>query len=245
MAGGLGASKENNNLENNDRTFPEKPRLPFVASRHFTMPPRTNAKKAKAEANAEDKANAKIQAEADENKPSFDVDESVAAAVLARVSSPRDRLALACVSSVWKNAVTSEGAWGTCDLVLDGELGKRLTDERFERLLCYCGDVKHFEVRDAPEEFEGNFLSDEGIAAKFASLESFKLTNCSGVDCTRVVDFMKAIGMAARPKEKRLRCLHLAGCVLAEMEFTDIETLRSASRPTKTTCFSNRTERAL
>ena len=150
MAGGLGASKENNNLENNDRTFPEKPRLPFVASRHFTMPPRTNAKKAKAEANAEDKANAEIQAEADDTMPSFDVDESVAAAVLAHVSSPRDRLALACVSSVWKNAVTSEGAWGTCDLVLDGELGKRLTDERFGRLLSYCGDVKHLEVCDAP-----------------------------------------------------------------------------------------------
>ena len=190
------------------------------------MPPRTNAKKAKAEANAEDKANAKIQAEADDTMPSFDVDESVAAAVLAHVSSPRDRLALACVSSVWKNAVTSEGAWGTCDLVLDGELGKRLTDERFGRLLCYCGDVKHLEVCDAPAaEFEGNFLSDEGIAAKFASLESFKLTNCSGVDCTWVADFMEAIGMPARPKDKRLRCLHLAGCVLAEMEFYHIETL--------------------
>ena len=197
-----------------------------LPSRHFTMPPRTNAKKAKAEANAEGKANAKIQAEAVDTMPSFDVDESVAAAVLAHVSSPRDRLALACVSSVWKNAVTSEGAWGTCDLVLDGELGKRLTDERFGRLLCYCGDVKHLEVCDAPAaEFEGNFLSDEGIAAKFASLESFKLTNCSGVDCTWVVDFMEAIGMPARPKDKRLRCLHLAGCVLAEMEFYHIETL--------------------
>ena len=90
MAGGLGASKENNNLENNDRTFPEKPRLPFVASRHFTMPPRTNAKKAKAEANAEDKANAKIQAEADDTMPSFDVDESVAAAVHASRSASGD-----------------------------------------------------------------------------------------------------------------------------------------------------------
>lgn len=190
------------------------------------MPPCTNAKKAKAEANAEDKANAEIQAEADDTMPSFDVDESVAAAVLAHVSSPRDRLALACVSPVWKNAVTSEGAWGTCDLVLDGELGKRLTDERFGRLLCYCGDVKHLEVCDAPAaEFEGNFLSDEGIPAKFASLESFKLTNCSGVDCTRVVDFMKAIDMTARPKDKRLRCLHLAGCVVAEMEFYHIHTL--------------------
>ena len=130
----------------------------------------------------------------------------------------------ACLKS-GRTPSTSEGAWGTCDLVLDGELGKRLTDERFERLLCYCGDIKHLEVRDAPLSFVGNFLSDEGIAAKFASLESFKLTNCSGVDCTWVIDSAEAIGMPARPKDKRLRCLHLAGCVLAEMEFYHIETL--------------------
>ena len=48
------------------------------------MPPRTNAKKAKARAKAKAKAKAKVQAEADENKPSFDVDESVAAAFLGR-----------------------------------------------------------------------------------------------------------------------------------------------------------------
>ena len=222
MARGLGASKENNDLGNN-----EKPRLLFerrigpLASRprHFTMPPRTNAKKAKKKAKAKAKANAEVQAEADDTKPSFDVDESVAAAVLTHVSSPRDRLALAGVSSVWKNAVTSEGAWGTCDLVLDSELGKRLTDERFGRLLYYCGDIKHLEVCDAPAaKFVGNFLFDEGIAAKFASLESFKLTNCPGVDCARVVDFMNAIGMTARPKDKRLRYLHLAGCNVAGLQ---------------------------
>ena len=171
------------------------------------MPPQTRAR-----AKAKAKAKAKVQAEADENKPSFDVDESVAAAVLEKVTSTRDRVALACVSQVWKNAVTSEGAWGTCDLVLDGELGKRLTDERFERLLCYCGDIKHLEVRDAPLSFVGNFLSGEGIAAKFASLESFKLTNCPGVNVSDVAEFMSLIGMEARPEEKRLRCLRVAEC---------------------------------
>ena len=188
------------------------------------MPPRTNAKKAKARAKAKAKAKAKVQAEADENKPSFDVDESVAAAVLEKVTSTRDRLALACVSQVWKNAVTSEGAWGTCDLVLDGELGERLTDERFERLLCYCGDIKHLEVRDAPLSFVGNFLSGEGIAAKFASLESFKLTNCPGVNVSDVAEFMSLIGMEARPEEKRLRCLRLARCCVSDP--LDINTLQ-------------------
>jgi hypothetical protein len=193
------------------------------------MPPRTNAKRAKARA----KAKAKVQAEVDENKPSFDVDESVAAAVLARVESPRDRLALACVSRVWRRAAATPGAWGTCDLVLDGELGERLTDERFERLLCYCGNIKHLEVRDAPLSFVGNFLwlrrrrrrrRRSLLAAKFASLESFKLTNCPGVNVSDVADFMRLIGMEARPEEKRLRCLRLAGCCVSDP--LDINTLQ-------------------
>ena len=67
------------------------------------------------------------------------------------------------------------GVWGTCDLVLDGELGEKVTDERFERLMLYCGDVKHLEVRDAPEGFEGVYLSGlngpaGSLAARFASL---------------------------------------------------------------------------
>ena len=45
------------------------------------MRPRTNAKKVKSRAKAKAKAKAKVQAEADENKPTFAVDESVAAAV--------------------------------------------------------------------------------------------------------------------------------------------------------------------
>ena len=73
--------------------------------------------------------------------------------------------------------------WGTCDLVLDGELGEKVTDERFERLMLYCGDVKHLEVRDAPEGFEGVYLSGlngpaGSLAAKFASLTTVVLTGC-------------------------------------------------------------------
>ena len=51
------------------------------------MRPRTNAKKVKSRAKAKAKAKAKVQAEADENKPTFDVDESVAAAVPAKSTS--------------------------------------------------------------------------------------------------------------------------------------------------------------
>jgi len=82
----------------------------------------------------------------DWTKPTFDVDESVAAAVFAHVTNARDRLALASVSRVWRNVATTDGCWGTCDLVLDGELGKKITDERFTRMIRYCGDVKRLEI---------------------------------------------------------------------------------------------------
>ena len=153
-------------------------------------------------------------------RPTLDVDESVAAAVLARVESPRDRLALACVSRVWRRASATAGAWGvwgTCDLVLDGELVEKVTDERFGRLMLYCGDVKHLEVRDAPEGFEGVFLS--GLyAAKFASLTTVVLTGCESVDGAHIVDLMREIGMTSRPKKDRLRRLHLAGCQVDDYE---------------------------
>ena len=154
-------------------------------------------------------------------RPSFDVDESVAAAVLARVESPRDRLALACVSRVWRRAAATPGAWGTCDLVLDGELGMKVTDERFERLMLYCGDVKHLEVRDAPEGFEGVYFNSRpprSLAAKFASLTTVVLTGCESVDGAHIVDLMMAIGMTSRPKKDRLRRLHLAGCQVDDDE---------------------------
>ena len=152
-------------------------------------------------------------------RPSFDVDESVAAAVLARVESPRDRLALACVSRVWRRVAATPGAWGTCDLVLDGELGENVTDERFERLMLYCGDVKHLEVRNAWMDFTGPRVS---LAAKFASLTTVVLTGCESVDGASIVELMKEIGMTTRRKKDRLRRLHLAGCMVYD---TDLRTL--------------------
>ena len=157
-------------------------------------------------------------------RPTFDVHESVAAAVLARVSCPRDRLALACVSRMWRRAAATAGAWGTCDLVLKGELGEKVTDERFERLMLYCGDVKHLEVR-APGGFKGWFFDGwtRGFsAAKFAVLTAVVLTGCQGVDGARIVKLMLAIGMTNRPKKDRLRRLHVDGC---QVEIDDLATL--------------------
>ena len=179
-------------------------------------------------------------------RPTLDVDESVAAAVLARVESPRDRLALACVSRVWRRASATAGAWGvwgTCDLVLDGELGEKVTDERFERLMLYCGDVKHLEVRDAPEGFEGVYLSGlngpaGSLAAKFASLTTVVLTGCESVDGAHIVDLMRAIGMTSRPKKDRLRRLHLAGCQVDDDEVATLsECVRLGRLENYAACF--------
>jgi len=166
-------------------------------------------------------------------RPTLDVDESVAAAVLARVESPRDRLALACVSRVWRRAAATPGAWGTCDLVLDGELGEKVTDERFERLMLYCGDVKHLEVCDAPEGFEGVYFNSRpprSLAVKFASLTTVVLTDCESVDGASIVELMKAIGMLARPKKDRLRRLHVLGCALGDDEVATLSDCVSLGR---------------
>ena len=193
-----------------------------------------HAPQTRARAKAKAKAKAKVQAEADENKPSFDVDESAAAAVLEKVTSTRDRVALACVSQVWKNAVTSEGAWGTCDLVLDGELGKRLTDERFERLLCYCGDIKHLEVRDAPFRSLETF-SPAKVSPQFRLSESFKLTNCPRVNVSDVAEFMSLIGMEARLKRSVFGvCASPRCCSESYQDVVDsISLSRSVLRSTK------------
>jgi len=176
------------------------------------MPPRVNAKKAK-----KARARAKTNASVDVEKSAFDAHESVAAAVLAHVSSVRDRLALACVSRAWRKVVTSEGAWGTCDLVLDSELGRRLTDKRFLRLLRYCGEVKRLEVRDAPATFKAeafHFRHLKSVLPKFSpSLTDVRLTGCSGVTGERVFNFLGVPGfLLDKPKERRLQSLHLAGC---------------------------------
>ena len=138
-------------------------------------------------------------------------------------TSTRDRLALACVSRVWRKVATSEESWGTCDLVLDGELGKKITDDRFARLLRYCGDGKHLEIRDAPESFEGGWLTfDETyFLVKFASLETLKLINCPGLNDTDILGFLQDIGMPDHPKDKRLRYLRLAGCEIERVELDE------------------------
>tara|TARA_B110000977_G_scaffold175235_1_gene229783 strand:+ start:5075 stop:6493 length:1419 start_codon:yes stop_codon:yes gene_type:complete len=170
----------------------------------------------------------KVEADITSNNGTFDVGESVAAAVFSHVTSTRDRLALSCVSRVWRKVVATEGSWGACDLVIDPELGKRLTNDRFVNLIRRCGDVKHLEVRDAdglafgiPSASPCLFSPGSSLANTFASLETVKVTNCSNMSSSGILAFMKAVGMLDRPKEKRLRCLRLAGCDMHEAGHLD------------------------
>ena len=166
------------------------------------------------------------QVDANDLTPTFDVDESVAAAVFAHVKNTRDRLALATVSRTWRKVATSDGGWGSCDVVLDGELGQKITDERLHRILRCCRDVKHLEIRDAPRSFAGTGLWNLGGFAiahelAFTSLETLKFINCTGVSDFTVLEFLRDIGMPDRPKDTRLRCLRLAGCVIDDSNQLD------------------------
>ena len=141
--------------------------------------------------------------------PTFDVDESVATAVLSHVKSTRDRLALACSSRVWRQAAASEGSWGTCDLVIDGNLSLKIKDARLERLLRYCGGVRNLDIRDAGASLEAKCLYKPSLATKFQNLENVKFINCLFVSCLTVACFLQAIGVRDRPKDTRLRRLRL------------------------------------
>ena len=99
---------------------------------------------------------------AEDSAVAFEPDESIGAAVLAHVHDVRDRLALACVSREWRRVAATEGSWGVAhdELVMKGELAKRLTDERLERLMRYYGRLKRVELRGFPPTFTGTFMTE-------------------------------------------------------------------------------------
>jgi len=130
----------------------------------------------------------------------FNVDESVAAAVFAHVTDTRDRLALTCVSRVWRKVASSEGCWGTHDdLYIYDE---KITDDRLERLNRYCADVKCLEIWVVPASFKGRCLFKETLAKKFASLETLMIQSCPGLRCQTITRFLQLIGMHDRPKDE-------------------------------------------
>jgi len=80
----------------------------------------------------------------------LEVDESIASLIVARLPDIRDRLALACVSKVWRLAAGSPGCWGLHNdsLVVEGALAEKLpidaagapaANTRVWQLMSYAG----------------------------------------------------------------------------------------------------------
>ena len=80
----------------------------------------------------------------------LEVDESIASLIVARLPDIRDRLALACVSKVWRLAAGSPGCWGLHNdsLVVEGALAEKLSIDtagapaaktRVWQLMSYAG----------------------------------------------------------------------------------------------------------
>ena len=78
----------------------------------------------------------------------LEVDESVASLIVAHLPDIRDRLALACVSKVWRSAAGSPGCWGLHhdSLVVEGAVAERLcpnfklVTRNLRQLILYVGD---------------------------------------------------------------------------------------------------------
>ena len=70
---------------------------------------------------------------------SFEPDEHLATLVLRQVGDVRDRLALECVSRVWRAAGQIPGVWQSQNLILTGALAARLTDARVRQVLRRAG----------------------------------------------------------------------------------------------------------
>jgi len=90
---------------------------------------------------------------------SFDPDDHLATLVLRHVGEVRDRLALECVSRVWRRVGRITGGWGRQDLTVSGALAARLTNARFVQLLRRAGpNVRSIVVNDASASFTGTGL---------------------------------------------------------------------------------------
>ena len=68
---------------------------------------------------------------------SFEPNEHLATLVLRHVVEVRDRLALECVSRVWRAAGRIPGVWQSQELTLTGDIAARLTNARFCRAGAY------------------------------------------------------------------------------------------------------------
>ena len=156
----------------------------------------------------------------------LEVDESVASLIVAHLPDIRDRLALACVSKVWRSAAGSPGCWGLYhdSLVVEGAVAERLSNELFapnlKQLIVYAGD----ELRVL--EIHSSALCGLPIVRYvvplpriqplcFSFLQVLDLRGCKALSViTDVSYFLAGADIHMRPKENRLDRLMLSGCKL-------------------------------
>ena len=173
---------------------------------------------------------------------SFEPDEHLATLVLRHVGGVRDRLALECVSRVWRAVGQIPGVWQVQDLSMSGDLATRLTDARVCQVLRRAGpNLRSLVLNDAPVAFTGEGLrsyaalvlhalaggapSAPGGAEEhllptpaprpnpaFARLQSLDLSRCPGVTGRVVFELLTQLRIHKAPKAARLQRLALAGC---------------------------------
>ena len=113
-----------------------------------------------------------------------DVDESVASAIVAHVPDIRDRLALGCVSIVWRVAGSSPGCWQLAPFPLHIEppLANKLTDDAFRQLMLYAGTaLTSIYVNGAPSTFKFAWKRLYQALKPLLNLRALTINYCEGV----------------------------------------------------------------
>ena len=179
-----------------------------------------------------------------EHGASFEPDEHIATLILGHVGDLRDRLALECVSRVWRRVGQIPGVWQSQDLTLSRTNNHGLFrsawqvtgdthDARVERLLRRAGpDLRSLVVNDAPANFNGKGLLlayaalTDGLPTAatpvFVRLLTLDLSGCPGVTGRVVLDLLRQLRMHEAPEEERLQRLTLAGCDVNNSEMAQL-----------------------
>ena len=174
-------------------------------------------------------------------KARVDVDESVASAIVAHVPDIRDRLALGCVSKVWRLAASSPGCWQLAPFPLHIEppLVNKLTDDAFRQLMLYAGTaLTSIYVNGAPSTFKFAWKRLYQALKPLLNLRALTINYCEGVSIRyAVLPFLRcAVDLSAI--EHRLTHIYLTGCDMEGMSVKDLTELKGYLRdPSDPSCF--------
>ena len=174
-------------------------------------------------------------------KARVDVDESVASATVANVPDIRDRLALGCVSKVWRLAASSPGCWQLAPFPLHIEppLVNKLTDDAFRQLMLYAGTaLTSIYVNGAPSTFKFAWKRLYQALKPLLNLRALTINYCEGVSIRYAVLPFLRCAVDSSSIEHRLTHIYLTGCDMVGMSVNDLTELKSFLRdPSDQTCF--------